>query len=280
VKLALRLFVLVLLAYVISSGSLPSPLRVLLGGLALGVGATTLFQGVAAHRRLLLSTLVLGLGASALAFYDAVANHHWVLTYSSLLFTLASSGDEPRDAETTRLGAARLLAALMGVAVLQKLAAPEYLDGSFFAHLIDTGALGGPAFTACPACEARAELNIDAIINFVSTPPAAGAALALDPVLGSDSSAVWRAGQFLAGWVLVFEIWLACVYLSAPAHRAAAISLVIFALGLVLMRAEWVFGSLVCALAVAASGEEPSRERHALTGACFLFVGLRAVSML
>ena len=68
-------------------------------------------------------------------------------------------------------GAALLIAALMGVAVVQKIVATEFLDGSFFAHLIDTGALGGPSSGLCGSCEHSASLNVENTSSASLVPP-------------------------------------------------------------------------------------------------------------
>ena len=91
--------------------------------------------------------------------------------------------------------------------MLQKAMAPEFLDGSFFAHLIDTGALGGPSWALCSACELSAEANVDAIVARVEGAPT-GRLLPMTSVIGADAQWVARAGQGFALAVLVFEIKL------------------------------------------------------------------------
>ncbi len=274
---AIRLFAAVVLVYALSSGTLPVPLRGGLGLVALLVGASTLAEAGARARGPLFAALAIMLGGAAVAYYEAVANHHFVLTYAAVVFALASTGRED-DPESLQWGAARLLAALMGVAFLQKLAAPEYLDGSYFAYLIDIGALGWPGLTVCPSCEARVDVNSEAVFAFITEPPRPGEGLELSPVLGGSPVAVWWIARVLAGVVLVVELWLACVYLWAPTSRWAGRTLVVFATGLALMRAECVFGSLVCVLGIAAAGETERWERTALIGIWMSFMGLLFVA--
>lgn len=270
---ATRLFAAVVLAYALSSGTLPLELRLGLGLLACLAATSTLSEGAAAVRPPVFGALVVLLGASALRYYEAVANHHFVLTYASVLFLVSSTGRRD-DAETLRWGAARLIAGLMGIAFFQKLAAPEYLDGSYFAYLIDIGALGWPGSTICPACEERVASNSEAVYAFIIEPPRGGERLELAPVVGQTTATVWFIARALAGLVLVLELWLGCVYLWAPTHRSARLTLAIFAVGLLLMRAECVFGSLVCVLGIAAEGEESSWERAAMIAVWCAFMVL------
>lgn len=270
---ATRLFAAVVLAYALSSGTLPVELRLGLGLLACLVAISTLSEGAASVRPPVLVVLVVLLGASALRYYEAVANHHFVLTYTSVLFLVASTGRDDQ-ADTLRWGAARLIGALMGIAFFQKLAAPEYLNGSYFAYLIDIGALGWPGATVCPACEERVAANSETVFAFIANPPRGGERLELVAVVGQSTETVWLIARALAGAVLLMELWLGCVYLWAPTHRSARLTLAIFALGLLLMRAECVFGSLVCVLGIAAEGDEPSWERTAMIVAWCAFMGL------
>ncbi len=278
-KKAKQLFGLVVLTYVVSSGSLPPSFRALIGLAALVATFVDLPSAGARFKRATFALLGLLFAASAFAYYDAVANHHWVMLYACVMFGLAEGDSEQGDGAYLQRSAALLIAALMGVAVLQKIVAPEFCDGSFFAHLIDTGALGGPSWALCESCEATADRNVEAIVEQLSWAPR-GEILSMEPVVGGSARWVSNAAKVFAASVLIFEIWLAAVYAWADDHPFAPLSLLAFAFGLVLMRAEWVFGALVCTWGVAACPCGLQGPRRALTVGCYVFVGLRVLSRL
>ena len=278
-RAAQRIFAVAVLAYASSSGSLAMWMR---GALGLS-GALIIVHGLRSVSSARVGTAlhaalagVLGLGV--LLYTSAIANHHFVMFYAALGFALSWGTDEERVGKRLATTSSRLLAALMVVTVLQKLASPVYIEGSFFAYLIDTGSLGGPMVQFCEPCLARAEANIDAIVTFVAEPPRAHATLELLPVWTTDRGFSTAFGRALALLVLLYELWLACVFALAPRHRAGAASLLVFVVGLAVFREEWVFGALLCALGFTACPPDSRRIRASLSVACVAFAVLAVVS--
>jgi hypothetical protein len=270
-KPAASIFALVVLGYALSTGSLPPALRGSLAALAMASLVAWRYAGPLKLSMVIHALMAVTLGAGALAYTFAVANHHFVLAYAALGFVVCSVESEEQSQAELQLTMARLLGAVIGVSVLQKLASPVYVNGSFFAHLFDTGSLGGPLLSPCRACLEVVEANTESIISFVGEVPAAGTVLELPSTVALDPGFALRFGRAMGLSVVVFEIWLTCVFVLAPRHRAGPASLLVFVCGLALFREEWVFGSVLCALAFAACSPTWQRLRLLLGLACGAF---------
>ncbi len=273
VRVSLALAV-ALTAYALSTAALPGGVRVVVVACALAsvVGAWRPWAWTRASAAL----AALALAVVAALAWDELANHHFVLT----LFALGVAVDD--DARTSPRMAAALLGTLMAVATAQKLVSPVFVSGDYFAYLLSTGGLGGPLLEGLDALGLEAwsqavHANEQRVLEFaVAAEP--GARVDLPFPLANLGTWAFAFSAF----VLAFEAWLACVYLRAPRHRAAAVSLLVFVLGLVLMREEWVFGATLCAMGVVAApgapGRPPTWEVRGLAGLAVVFAGLAVVS--
>lgn len=274
-KSAQRVFALIVLAYAVSSGSLPMWMRVTLGLLSVACVLQTRREKTAPREDQVLALAMAGvLSLGAVQYPYALANHHFVMIYASLAFAVSAHSEGPEARRRLQLVVARLLAALMAVAAMQKLASPSYIDGGFFAHLFDTGSLGGPLMGVCAGCMELIDANTHSIITFVRGPPVLGETLELASILGGDSALALTLGRALALLIVVYELWLACVFALAPRHHVGPACVLFFVTGLALFRAEWIFGGLLCAMAYAACGAQFPRLRVGLLVAAGVFVTL------
>lgn len=243
-----------LLAYAASSHAQLVAIRLLLG-----VAAVMLLVFPERRGGATLATVGL-LVAMGLAF-DLLPNHHFVLAaaYGGLALNL---GEGAEAANARARMAALLLAAVMALALIQKLLSPSYLRGDYFAYLFATGGLGGPLETLgwVPQWSQAWADNAVKVAEFAAADSPASTVELIAPFAGTHVAA-----RTLAVFVLFAEWWLACVFARAHRHRVAGWSLAVFVLGLMLLREEYVFASTLCALgAVAQSGCERAAPRRAL----------------
>ncbi len=71
--------------------------------------------------------------------YYVIANHGFMLMWSGMALVLAVACDTPRDGVILRRNAALLLGLLMGLALVQKLTSPYYMQGELLGDLLIEG---------------------------------------------------------------------------------------------------------------------------------------------
>ena len=194
---------------------------------------------------------------AALAPFD-VPNHHYALTYVALLLALALSGAEAAQEGHLRAGARWLLVAIMGLAVVQKLASATFMDTSYIAYLLATGGIAPGLLAFCTSCQEAIASNVRAVDEFrpVLPGPESTSALA-SPFPGFASVA---RGFTLA--ILAVEAWLVSAFIAVPGRRLAHGSLLVFVVSLGVLRQEYLFIAVVSLLGLLSAGRDLVWERR------------------
>lgn len=257
----------VCLAYVATTAGFGDPPRAVawagLGAVLLGAVAG---RGVWAGWALVAVGLALGIAGRPFA----VANHHFVLTWSSLALALALSAPAEERVELVRHNARWLIVAIMGFAAVHKLISPEFMSGSFLTFGIVAGSFGEPLLRFCGNCAGIVEENRQAIAAFRNAVPDSAAALPLRSPI-PDLTAVVRG---FGVSILIVEAALFGLFLFAPRSRAAHFLVLAFAAGLGIIRQELVFIAVVVALGYLSCPHSLRWLKRAYLVAAVVFTGL------
>ncbi len=233
----LRAFCAVLLVFVASTARHPTAWRI-----AMASGAILAMTPWLISRRLTWWILAASVSAAILLSPLSAANHHYLLFY--LTAAIALTWSEDQEQWSTDLGRASrgLMVGVMGIATLQKLLSPDFMDGSFLTFLLLDGGLGEVFWQRIPALEAAISSAQDLFTRFADPidprRAAARAAPARLMVMGTF-------GVMLTWLVVLGEGAIALLFgLGArfkKADIAAHVALLCFGAGLLFMRAEHVF---------------------------------------
>jgi hypothetical protein len=199
-------------------------------------------------------------------------NHHFLIFYVALMLALAGT-DPQRPAAITARNAQLILAAVMGLATVQKLLSPSYVD--YMGYMMATGGFGEPLLVRIDSLASIVGRNSAEAARFLATPPAASAALQLR-VPGSFR---WVAAG-AAVLVVALEAYLALMALVRPTSRAFHFGLLGF-LGLLgFIRGELVFLCALAALGLLLSSDRPSLWRWAYLSLLAVAAPLAAARLL
>ena len=215
--------------YLLEQSAAPTPA---VPGVLMALCLASVLAVLLARRRARVRTAAWGavtasLGAVACYRYGEVANHHFVLTYlalGALLMERAAASE--RDA--IAFAQARwMLVAIMGLAVLQKLLSPSFMDGSFVTFMLAKGEFLKPA-SMVPAMGDVFDANDAAHAALRASDPLRGGAVALTAPPGIG----WVTWILVAA-ILVGEAAIALLVAFVPRHPLSRLSL----LGMVLVTA-------------------------------------------
>jgi hypothetical protein len=182
-------------------------------------------------------------------------NHHFLIFYVALMLALAGT-DPRRPAAITARNAQLVLAAVMGLAAVQKLLSPSYVD--YMGYMMATGGFGEPLLVRIDSLASAVGRNSAEAARFLATPPAASAALQLR-VPGSFR----LVAAVAAALVVALEGYLALMALARPASRGFHLGLLGFLALLGFIRSELVFLCALAALGLLLSSDRPSPWRWA-----------------
>lgn len=202
--------------------------------------------------RLVLSPLLWGavsalMGALAFARADA-ANHTYLQFYLSLAFAACLTLPRGEVAAGLAASARWLLAAVMLAATVQKLLAPEFLDGRFLCYTTLIGGFSSVAGVALHPPEVQAVLAGNAATDKAFLPPVEvldRAYVVLENPFGDGLDA---ACIRVALATIVLEAVMAVGFALRPRAAWPHVLLVLFAVSLVLVRPEVMFISTLMAL--------------------------------
>jgi hypothetical protein len=242
-----------------------------LRALALVLACIGLLAPVAARSPRLWLALA-GLAAARVAIdWPLSDNHAYLLAAWCLALAIAQTSPAPEEALAR---SARLLVALVfGLAVLQKLLAPDYLDGSFFRWLL----AADPRFEDLGRLLGRSG---DALLQtraFLEAPPWEAPAEAAAFI---ETRALRAAARLLTFATLAAEAAVAFAFLAprrwlpAPLRDA---TLLLFCMSTYALAPVAGFGWLLLAMGVAQCAPERWRTRSLYLGAAALLVFYREV---
>lgn len=245
----LRALCVVLLVFAASTARHPLEWRI-----TMALGALLALTPWLIERRAVWWFLAASVGAAILFSPLSAANHHHLLLYMTAAIALTWSEDREHWAVDIGRASRGLMVGVMGVATLQKLLSPDFMDGSFLTFLLLDGGLGEVFWEHIPALQGAISDAHKFFLWFADP---------IDPRRATARAVPARlmpAGTFavaLAWLVVLGEGVIAALFaLGAKFDRAelaAHVALLLFGAGLLFVRAEHVFlttllwlGAAVC----------------------------------
>lgn len=173
-----------------------------------------------------------------------VPNHHYMLSYFAGAITVALTG-RPEDHEALLRGNARwLIVALMGLATLQRVLSPTFLDGSYIGYELTRGGFLEPVQPLLGEVAETARANDAAALAFRETVPTPGDGVTLQ----STTPTPRLAAYLFTAMILTIEAWIALIMWRAPRSLLAHLSIWLFVVTLTVIRQEMTFITVLCAV--------------------------------
>lgn len=242
---------LVFLAYLFTTYRVAENLQTL-GVLALfGVLA---LSGTRANAWFLWMVVTMTLLAGIIARPLDVPNHHFMMTYLAAALSLSLSAPAEERSAHLQNNARWLLIVLMGLATIQKLLSPAFMDGSYISYEIVGGGFAGPVLGLFGETSAITTQNRELITQLRAAPPEA-----LESVqFQSPFPQIPLLAYSFVALILFMEAWLCFAFWRFPQKLITHLSLIAFALTLGVLRQEFTFISVVCVLGLFSC--DPSRK--------------------
>ena len=199
-----------------------------------------------------------------------VPNHHFMLTYTAAALAISLSASVAQRALHLRANARWLLVALFGLATLQRILQPTFMDGSYLGYEITRGGFAGPVLRSEPTTASIVAKNNRAILAFRETPPSPSDSITLEP---SVADVATLASAFVV-LILAIEVWVCFLFLCYPQAVLTHLSLWAFAITLGVLRQEFTFISVVCLLGLLSCDPRYVRLRTGYAFFALLFAAL------
>ena len=193
-----------------------------------------------------------------------VPNHHWMMTYLSSAIALCVwfSPTAGRCVDDLQSNARWFLVVLMGFATVQKLLSPHFMDGTYIGFEIVRGGFASPLLMWIPQAQEIVGANADLVTQLHSAHPSELKSVTLEPYVQTR----WISFGFVYS-ILAIEFWLFASMLTMPKRLITHFSLMAFALSLSVLRQEFTFISVVCALGLLSCGGQFRWLRWCYAGA-------------
>jgi len=259
---------LVLLAYLFTAERVDENIRT--AGSALCMIAAVFNRHVAVRWWAWAGLVVLLAAGIAMRPID-VPNHHYMLAYLCAAVAVSLTASSPAARRAALNGNGRwLIVALMGIATIQRLFQPDFLNGAYLGYELSRGGFGGPVLARIGDVAATNAANDAAIHAFRATPPAEAQSVTLSPHILTGGPV---AMLFMVS-ILAIEAVICVAFLLLPRKLLPHVALLAFAGSLVALRQEVTFISVVCVLGLLATTPDRPRLRVIYAGAAMVFAAL------
>ena len=190
------------------------------------------------------------------------ANHTYAFLYLCLIMVLVMLNQQQERASLLQSNTRWLFAAIMLLAVLQKVITPGYLDGSINAFWLATGGYGKPLYAQSEAWQEVVQHNYALLDHYFNQTPYAVQAIEFRAPV--SNLRFW--GQMVSAGILLGEVVVPLVFLFARNALVKHLSLLLFVVGVFFIRQETGFLSLLCILGLAQIPDGTSGWRLAYLG--------------
>ena len=195
-----------------------------------------------------------------------VPNHHFMMSYLGAAMVLVFAGPKETWQECMMRNARWMLVVLMAFATVHKVVSPTFRDGSYLGYEIVRGGFGDPVLSLFGDIREVTAENDRLIKEFRQTPPTEIESIQLKPPVPNLQQVAY--GFALS--ILAIELWLCLGFLFAPNWLLSHLSLLSFILSLGVLRQEFTFISVVCAMGLMACNSDRSGLRPWYAGLAIL----------
>ncbi|MEM9016154.1 MAG: hypothetical protein AAGC68_04010, partial [Verrucomicrobiota bacterium] len=188
-----------------------------------------------------------------------VPNHHYMLFYTSLAFAITLSASRENRFELVQVNFRWIIIALMGIATIQRLVQPNFMNGDYLGFATALGGFANPILKLFPENLAIAEANHTLVESFRNIAPEQSTSIVLDSPI---PALPWVAKTFMIT-ILFIEAWICFLMWRIPKHWLTHLSIMVFGVALAVLRQELVFISVICLLGLLTCDADRKRTRIA-----------------